>query len=884
MSLAPGSRLDTYEIVARLGAGGMGDVYRARDSKLNRDVAVKVLPRDLAADPERRARFTREARVLAALNHPHIAQIYDSGTSGATDYLVMELVPGDDLAALLARGRMPVADALAIARQIVAALDAAHRAGIVHRDLKPANIRVRPDGTAKVLDFGLAKPAPESAGGGANAHPDSPTVTASLETMRGTILGTAAYMAPEQARGQAVDQRADIWAFGAVLFEMLTGRRAFPGNSTADVLGAVVTLDPDWSALPGDVTPAIRALLKGCLQKDREKRVADISTARFVIDTAPALSGSPPAAPTPTPWRRRAMWLAAGAAALATLAGVSASWNVRPPAPTSVTRHTVTPSEDQRLARVGGVDIALSPDGLWMVYVGVAPGGGTRLYRRDLDDIEAQPLPGSEGAAAPALSPDGRTVAFVANGAIRTLPLGGGTPTTVVNAVGGPAWGDDGSIYYGRGTQTYRVSAHGGEPVAITTPVQNVLQQAVHVLPGKRGLLLTLFTGTTAQAKIAVVGPEGGAARPLLAGTMARYSPTGHLVYATANGTLQAVPFDTQRLDVTGPPVPLVEGVEMDTNGTTEFAVSRSGALLYTTGTGSISDIVWVDRAGVATPVGWTGDFGSPALSPDGTQLALAVQSPESKDIWVTQLERGSRLRLTLDGERNDFPTWTPDGRSVTFTSDRASPSFDLWTKRSDGSGEPALEVDQEGAIAESLWSPDGAWFLFRTSTNLPGAGDIMGRRTGTDASPVPIAASRFGETAPTISPNGRWLAFTSTETGRGEVVVVPFPNAGDARWPVSVGGGAEPLWSRDGRELYYRNGKGEMVAARVHTDGAFSVGATTVLFPDRDYLRLGVRRQYDVTPDGRRFLMFRLVGAGRERRVILVRHAFGGVASSAVN
>jgi len=874
MPLAIGTRLGTYEVLASLGAGGMGEVYRARDSKLNRDVAVKVLPTDLAADPERRARFGREARALGALNHPHIAQIYDSGTAGATDYLVMELVPGDDLAAMLTRGRLPVVDALAIARQIVDALGAAHQAGIVHRDLKPANIRVRPDGVVKVLDFGLAKPTPDASGAAAR-DADSPTETASLETRRGTILGTAAYMSPEQARGQAVDARADIWAFGAVLYEMLAGRRAFAGDSAADVLGAVVGLDPDWNALPGEVAPAIRTLLQGCLKKDRAHRVADISTARFVIDAAPALAGSPSAVPAPAASRRRA-WLAAAAAALVAVLVGATLWNDRRPVPAPVTRHTVTPSDDQPLARAVGVDVALSPDGAWMVYVGVAPGGGTRLFRRDLDDLDAVALPGTEGAVAPAVSPDGRTIAFVANGAIRTVPVTGGTPLTVVTAGGAPAWSDDRTLYYGRGTVTYRVPAQGGEPVAITTPVQNVLQQAVDVLPDNRGLLLTLFTGTPAQAKIAVVGPEGGAARPLFAGTMARYARTGHLVYATSNGSLQAAPFDVQRLEVTGPVMPLAEGVDTDSNGTTEFAVSRSGALLYTTGTGSLSDIVWVDRAGVVTPIGWTGDFGSPALSPDGTRLAVAVQSEESKDIWVMQLDRGTRLRLTLDGERNDFPTWTPDGGSVTFTSDRASPSFDLWTRRSDGSGEPVLEQDEEGAIAEPLWSPDGTWFLHRTSTNLPGGGDIMGRRNDRNAKAVPIVASRFTEVAPAFSPNGRWMAYTSSESGRGEVVVVPFPNVGDAKWPVSVGGGGEATWSRDGRELFYRNGKGELVSVRVESAGAFSVGATTVLFPARDFLRLGVRRQYEVTPDGRRFLMIRPVGAGRELRVILTRNALG--------
>ncbi|MGE0460386.1 MAG: protein kinase [Vicinamibacterales bacterium] len=879
MSITIGTRLDTYAIVARLGAGGMGEVYRAHDTKLNRDVALKILPEAFAGDADRLARFEREAQALAALNHPNIAHVYDTGTSGATSYIVMELVAGDDLSALIARGPLPVADALTIAAQVVNALEAAHDAGIVHRDLKPANIKVRPDGTVKVLDFGLAKVQPLRTSGSQQLA-DSPTVTSPAATMRGMILGTAAYMSPEQARGDAVDRRSDIWAFGAVVYEMLTGRRAFDGKNVTDVLGAVVHLDPDWNALPPDVPPVIRTLLHGCLQKDRARRVADISTARFAIDSAPSLAA--PAA-TRGASRRWSMALAASTVLLALL-GLAWLWTQLRSEPIGVTRHTVTPAEHQSVVQAGGVDVALSPDGSWMVYVGRAPGGGTMLLRRDLNDLDAVAVPGSEGAAAPVVSPDGRSVAFVANGAIRTLPVEGGPPFTVATAGGAPTWGEDGMIYYGRGNLTYRVSAQGGEPVIVTTPLPNVLQLHVDALPDGRGLLLTLLTGTPAQAQLAVVGPEGGAPRVLLAGTMARYAATGHLVYATADGTLLAAPFDVRRLEITGPSVPLAEGVEMDSSGTTEFAVSRSGSLVYTTGTGSLSELVWVTRAGVVAPVdaSWTGEFGSPVLSPDGTRLAVAIQGQESKDIWVMQVDRGSKLRLTLDGARNDYPTWTPDGGSVTFASDRAGPSFDLWTKRSDGSGEPVLEIDEEWAIAEALWSPDGAWFVHRTSTNVTGAGDILARRTDRDVKPVPIVASRFTEVTPAISPNGRWMAYASSETGRREIVVVPFPNASDAKWPVSVGGGSEPLWSRDGGELFYRNGKGELVSARVQTTGTFSIGATSVLFPDRDYLRFGVVRQYDVTPDGQRFLMIRKVATGRESRLILVRNAFRGLESVA--
>jgi hypothetical protein len=872
MSIAVGTRIGTYEITATLGKGGMGEVYRAHDSKLNRDVALKILPEAFAGDPERSARFEREAKALAALNHPNIAHVYDAGTSGATSYLVMELVAGDDLSELIARGPIAVANALAYADQIADALETAHAAGIIHRDLKPANIKIRPDGTVKVLDFGLAKLDQDSSSADPLQLANSPTITSPVVTARGLILGTAAYMSPEQANGRPVDRRSDVWAFGAVLYEMLTGRRAFDGKTVAEVSGAVVHLEPDWSALPAAVSPAIRALLHGCLVKDRSRRIADISTARFVIANASSLAG--PIAVTHTPARRWPMALTAGIAVLAA-AGAAMSWPLLRSESAAVTRHTVTPAEDQAVVQAAGVDVALSPGGAWMVYVGAAPGGGTHLLRRELDDLDAKPIPGSEGASAPVVSPDGRSIAFRANGAIRTLPIEGGPPFTLVSSGGEPAWGDDGNIYYSGGNVTYRVSAKGGEPIAVSAPAPNVLQLTPDALPGGQGLIVTLLTGTAAQARIAVVGPGGGPPREILKATMARYA-NGHIVYATSSGTLMAAPFSVRDLAITGPAVPLAEGVAVSANATSQFAVSQSGALVYGTGIGFLSELVWVNRAGAVTSVDstWRAEFGSPVLSPDGTRVAVAIQSPETRDIWIAQLDRGPRVRITLDGDRNDYPAWSSDGRSVTFASDRKSPSFDLWTKRSDGSGEPALEVDEPRAIAESLWSSDGKWFVHRTSTNEPGAGDILGRRLDGAGTAMPIVATRFTETSPAISPNSRWIAYVTVESGRNEVVVAPFPNAGDSRWPVSVGGGSEPAWSRDGRELFYRNGKDELVSVRVETAAAFSIGATSVLFAANNFVRQGPHRQYDVAPDGQRFLMVRPIGAGRQSRLVLLRNA----------
>lgn len=534
MSVAIGTRLGTFEVTASLGAGGMGEVYRARDSKLGRDVAIKILPEGLARDAQRRARFDREAKALAALNHHNIAQVYDAGVEGATSYLVMELVPGEDLSTIVARGPLPIADALATARQIVAAIEAAHNAGIIHRDLKPANIKVTSEGTVKVLDFGLAKAVqdPITVETGAAA---SQTLTMTAQTIEGVILGTAPYMSPEQARGAAVDRRTDVWAFGAILYEMLTGRRAFPGETRTDVLSAILERPPDWSALPADVAPAIVELLRGCLQKDRVKRVADISTARFVIDNSASFTA---AAATTTGTSRWSIVLAASTVVFAALC-LGLLWMLlRSPRSASdrVVRHTVTPPDEQRLASALGVDAALSPDGSWMVYVSPSGSGGTHLLRRNLDELEAEPVTGTAGAASPVVSPDGQSIAFMADGGIRTVPVTGGPPFTVVTAGGPPAWGDDGYIYYGRGNLTYRVRSHGGEPVAVTTAAPNRLQQWHDALPGGRGLLLTLFQGTRSQARIAVVGPEGGAPREILTGAMARYVPASGPRLRIVNG------------------------------------------------------------------------------------------------------------------------------------------------------------------------------------------------------------------------------------------------------------------------------------------------------------------------------------------------------------
>jgi Tol biopolymer transport system component len=549
--------------------------------------------------------------------------------------------------------------------------------------------------------------------------------------------------------------------------------------------------------------------------------------------------------------------------------------------PAAVARFEVTPRLDQRLAPAeAGVDFALSADGSRFVYVGVGPGGGTQLWQRALDALEADPVPGSEGATGPVLSPDGLTVAFAEAGAIKTIPLRGGLPVTLVSAAGtlndAPAWGSDGRIYFSRDGITFRVQATGGAPEPVTIPHDGP-QRYADPLPGGRGLLLSVLGAYPALSRIAVVGPEGGDLTEILTGTMARYAATGHIIHTTADGTLWAAPFDVERLEVTGPSAALVEGIPVKASGAAHFALSESGTLLHGTGAGGARELVWVSRAGQVEPVdaSWTGDIGYPALSPDGTRLAVSIAGEVSTDVWVKQLDRGPSLRLTLEGSRSSYPTWTPDGRSVTFFSDLAGLSFDLWTKRADGSAQALLELDQAMALAESVWSPDGAWLVYRTDRGVFGGGDIMALRRGEDAAPVPLAATPRAELGPTLSPDGRWMAHVSNETGRDEIYVVPFPDAATTRIQVLAGGGTEPVWSRGSGELFYRSGQGDMVAVRVETEPTFSAGQASALFPATEYRADVNHRQCDVTADGQRFIMIRPVGGGVQSRLILVQHFF---------
>lgn len=847
-----------YRLERVLGEGGMATVFLAHDLRHDRKVALKVLKPQLA-EAIGASRFLVEIKTTAKLQHPNVLPLFDSGEAGPHVFYVMPFVEGETVGDRIKRERqLPVDEAIEIARIVAEALDYAHRHGVIHRDIKPSNILLQ-DGKPVLADFGIAL-ALGVAGG-------------SRLTETGMALGTPLYMSPEQATGDAaVGAATDIYSLGCVLYEMLVGSPPHTGSTTQAILARIVTADPVSAthirrSVPLQVDRAImRALEK--LPADRFKHAGDF--AKALAGAGPTSQHTIVGATSPGPWKR----VAAGLALVAVLLAIVSAWSLSSltrTAPQPLARFNVTPAEAQRRVRTNGVDFALAPDGLSMVYVGVAPGGKQQLWLRRMAELEAVPVPGTEGASSPDVSPDGRTIVFQSAGAIRTVPIDGGPPTTVVTSGADPVWAPDGTIYFIDNGRVFH-AAGSGTPVAVSAPTTNTIHDRPDVLPDNRGLLVSIVIGPTVQTRIGAVGPSNGEPRDLVEGTMARYSPTGHLVYVKANGTLMAAPFDLRRLELTGPPFAVASGLAVDRGAVGQFALSESGTLVYGTGAGTVSELVWVSRDGQVERIDstWTGDLGSPALSPNGRQLAVAMQGEASMDIWVKQLDRGPSLRLTVDGTRNDYPTWNPDGLFVTFTTNRVSPSFDLFSRRADGTGEMVLEHDEARAVAEARWSPDGAWLVFRTSTNEPGNGDILARRRARDV-PVPLATTEFTEFAPALSPNGRWMAYASTETGRAEVVVVPFPNSGGGRRMISSGGGTEPAWSRDGSELFFRDGSGHLVATSITTEPDFTVGPIRTLFSALPYRSSSVRRQYEVSLDGKRFIMIRPVGGAVEGQLVLV-------------
>jgi eukaryotic-like serine/threonine-protein kinase len=880
--LAPGTRVGAYDILSALGAGGMGEVYRARDTKLNRGVAIKVLLPAVANDPDRLARFSREAQVLASLNHPNIAHIHGLEESGGVTALVMELVEGEDLSQRIARGPIPLDEALPIARQIAEALEAAHDHGIIHRDLKPANIKVRPDSTVKVLDFGLAKaidPAPGSSMTAAN----SPTLSIHA-TQAGIILGTAAYMSPEQARGKAVDKRTDIWALGCVLFEMLTGTRAFPGDDATDTIVAVVTKEPDWAALPPPVPLIIRKLLRRSLEKDPKKRLDSAAGVRLEIDealqspTGTEQDGQFHRAAAPARRRERVAWAAAAVLAVTLLAGsvVAVMRLTEPAAPATPVGFTVdaplgttfiTPQS------TGQPWLAVSPDGRTLAFVALAPDGRQQLWLRSLASASASLLRGTDDARAPFWSPDSRFVAFFAQGKLKYVDARGGAAQVIADAPrgAGGSWGRDNVVVFNRyapGAALDKVSVGGNGDTAAVTTIDPSKGQFSHAwpdfLPDGRHFL---FAVTRAAETETWIGSVDGAAPQFLfkSEAGARYAAPGYLVFV-AQGLLMARPFDADAKRFTGEPFKVDDAPGGSNSATSYAAVAPSAAGVLAYGTSPVADqqLVWRDRDGrkvgeLKLPF----DARSPSLSPDGSTVAFNRRLPQAGvAVWLFDLNRGLPIRLTLESSAS-HGVWSPDGKFVAFSSFTSERRDVIHRKLANGSGAEEIVLDRERSLPTD-WSRDGKFILFHATHDDPAGGMNLWMVPLGGGKPVALLNTPFTEVQGVLSPDMKWLAYAADESGVMEVYVQPFPPTGVKRL-VSRGGGAEPRWRADGRELFYASADRRLMAVPVSPSPAFEAGLPNALFvmDTRDLTAPFAQRRYAPTPDGRRFLIAEPVTAG---------------------
>ena len=860
-------------------------MYRARDTKLDRDVALKVLPDLFANDPERLGRFQREAKVLASLNHPNIGSIYGLEESDGVQALVLELIEGPTLADRIARGPMPIDEALPIARQIAEALEAAHEQGIIHRDLKPANIKVKPDGSVKVLDFGLAKAfQPDASEASASLSPTLSLTAAA--TQMGMVIGTAAYMAPEQARGKAVDKRADVWAFGCVLFEMLTGRRVFDATEVSDVLALVLVKDPDLTSVPTDVPPSVRSLLGRCLVKESKNRLRDIGEARLAltdISEAPS-SISPPAAAATRPtasmavaprlriWQRPVAAL--GIFVVGVLVTGGATWRLtRSDVPGDVVRFVIPPPDAARFDFSGlYTDVAISADGTQVIYQARAPGGGLQLILRPIDELGGAALRGAEGGVAPFFSPNGEWVGFLSDAygsTLQKVSIFGGPPVTLTEFDGiitSATWGTDDQIIFGSLTGgLFRVPGGGGEREVLTSPDADEGERShinPSVIPGRQAVLFGITVGDgQARAQLAVLALDTGEITRLgLVGKQPQYVSTGHLVYSVGDGSVRAAPFDVERLEVTGSPVPILEGVVVkSTGGAANFSIAANGRLVYASrdGPAGARSLVWVDREGREEPLAAEpGSYTTPRVSPDGTRVAVDRQDNEP-DVWVYSVERRTLTRVTTDPATDGHPLWTLDGERLVFQSTRGGGRGLFW-KAADGTGttERLMESTSGAFVGPSGWSPSGESLIFGELPQTASNYDIGVLSMEGDRQSEPLLQMDYAEKAPTVSPDGRWLTYFTNETGQDEVYVQRFPDLGEKQ-RISVGGGREPLWSRDGRELFFRSPNGLMAVPVLATEPTFRAGNAELLFEQR-YATYIERRNYDIAPDGQRFLMIR--------------------------
>ncbi len=871
---------DRYKLERHLGEGGMATVYLAEDLKHDRKVAVKVLRPELAAVIGAE-RFLNEIKVTANLQHPHILPLHDSGDADNFLYYVMPYIEGDTLRDKLDREKqLAIEDAIEITRSIASALDYAHRQGVIHRDIKPENILLH-DGQAMVADFGIALAVSQASG--------------QRLTETGLSLGTPHYMSPEQAMGdRELDARSDIYSLAAVLYEMLAGQPPYQGPSAQAIVAKLITekappVTATRDTVPGHINAAIvKALSK--MPADRFATAAAFADALTNVGfTVPSAVASPVGEPHAAPHKARFIW-----PALTGVLALSAVWALLRSSPQPeqpVIRYELAmPELEAGLLTSFGSNIAISPDGRRFVYTG-ANQEGPQLWLRERNRLEAQPVQGGEGAHQPFFSPDGNRVGFISGDrALRIVSLSGEPPVTLIDSGivrGGGTWGDDGYLYFvaGSGGRSVvagisRMLATGG-PLETVTTIDTAKGEAAHTfpyaLPGGRGIVFVAQTElyNADASEIAVLDLQSGEQRSLLQGSFVQWSPTGHLIVVRADGSLVAAPFDISSLKVTGPVMPLLEGVSVEGLGTSDIALSASGTLMYQAGIvdEDPEQIVWVTRDGAALPVdtSWAGNFGPWALSPDGTKLALEVVE-NGTHIWIKQLDEGPSTKMTFDGTFNIRPVWTPDGREILFLSNRGD-NFDIYRRRADGSTAAELVLDHDRPILSVVYSHDGEWLIYRLDDGPTGS-DIYARRVG-DSTEIAVVAGQFNEMAPALSPDGRWLAYVSDESGNLAVYVRPFPTE-QARWQISSGSGigTEPVWSNSGRELFYRGPNG-LMRVEVTTSPTFAAGAQTALFSTQGFAAEVSYREYSIVLGDDRFLMNRLRNTSDANRVIVVDNWF---------
>jgi Tol biopolymer transport system component len=860
------TRIAHYDVGERIGAGGMGEVYRAHDTKLGRDVALKVLPPVFADDAERLSRFEREARLLASLSHANIASIHGVEHEGSSHVLVMEMVAGEDLSRRIARGPVSVDEALPVARQIAEALEAAHEQGVIHRDLKPANVMVDPDGRVKVLDFGLAKALDPGSDGSDPRLSQSPTIVTG-GTVQGVILGTAAYMSPEQARGKRVDRRADIFAFGCVLYEMLTGKPTFIGETVSDTLAAVLRAEPDWEALPAGTPARVKRLLERCLDKDPMQRLRDIGEARVTIERvlsgAPDVSDAAPAAVAPAARRPRLPWALAVLFALTTLAAAAAFLRGRG-GDENVVAATVLPPADAYFDLRGfhPGPVAVSPNGRRLAFTARTP-QGTMLFVRELDDPEPRMLRSTEGAGYPFWSPDGRSVGFFVDGMLKRIDADGGPPLGLCPAQTGKggSWSPLGVIVFARSfnSEIYRVPAEGGEAAPVTK-LDYDAQQNSHRFPvflpdGEHFIYVARAAASgsgqagTPSNTIRVASIHGGEERVLMPTISNTTYANGHLLFLRET-TLMARPFDADALEFTGEAVPLAEQVRFIPGASRGVFDAAGDVLVYQSGSSvSGNALVWRDLAGAE--IGRLGDIAEHdvcRVAPDGSKVAVEIYDAigGTADIWIYELARGIRTRFTFDSASETNPVWSPDGARIAFASGREGRS-DIYVKPVSGASPEEMLLQSEGNKFPWSWSGNG--YLAYMQTTEQGAMDVWAVPLEGERKPIPLRQSEFRELHPTFSPDGHWLAYVSDETGQLEVFVVPFPEP-TRKWQISTGGGVLPRWSTDAQRMFYFGLDGAIYQVDISTRaGDFSIGAAAKLFDAE------LAEEYDVAPGAERMI-----------------------------